>query len=89
MAGDNGGGRTAGELHHVRRQGDTGPRRALGLRQLRGERMTPFPSEVPAHDVALMHCGQCGWAVQEGPLGGYVCTQCFHTVEPPTGLLGD
>ncbi|WP_410539542.1 hypothetical protein [Streptomyces sp. KL2] len=50
--------------------------------------MTPSHSEVPAPDVAVMHCAQCGWAVQEGPRGGYVCTQCFHTVEPPPGFRG-
>ncbi|MTE17978.1 hypothetical protein F0L17_02295 [Streptomyces sp. TRM43335] len=45
--------------------------------------MTPPYSGVPASDIAVMHCDQCGWAVREGPRGGYVCTQCFHTVEPP------
>ena len=44
------------------------------------------PSDIPAPDVAVMHCAQCGWAVLEGPRGGYVCTQCFHTVEPPADL---
>ncbi|MDG9705016.1 hypothetical protein [Streptomyces sp. DH37] len=70
----------------MRSHGDTGTRRALVLRQLRGDRMTPPPSDIPAPDVAVMHCAQCGWAVQEGPRGGYVCTQCFHTVEPPADL---
>ncbi|MGK5499829.1 hypothetical protein [Streptomyces sp. URMC 125] len=44
--------------------------------------MTPPHSGLPAPDAAVMRCSQCGWAVQEGPRGGYVCTQCFHTVEP-------
>ncbi|HEX5566732.1 MAG TPA: hypothetical protein VFY14_07370 [Streptomyces sp.] len=77
----------------MRRHGDPGARRALVLRQLRGLRMTAFPhrthpSEIPGPGVALLHCAQCGWAVQEGPRGGYVCTQCFHTVEPPSDSGG-
>lgn len=48
--------------------------------------MTPPHSGLPASDVAVMHCAQCGWSVREGPRGGYVCTQCFHTVEPPRDL---
>ncbi|GAA2403579.1 hypothetical protein GCM10010420_33560 [Streptomyces glaucosporus] len=46
-------------------------------------------SGIPAPDVAVMHCAQCGWAVQEGPRGGYVCAQCFHTVEPPAAARAD
>ncbi|WP_340563242.1 hypothetical protein [Streptomyces sp. GSL17-111] len=30
-----------------------------------------------------MHCAHCGSVVFEGPSGGYVCGQCYHTVEPP------
>ncbi|GAA0478595.1 hypothetical protein GCM10009544_45630 [Streptomyces stramineus] len=38
--------------------------------------------DFPPTDAGLMHCAHCGWSVQEGPAGGYVCGQCFHTVEP-------
>ncbi|MBT2383926.1 hypothetical protein [Streptomyces sp. ISL-11] len=38
--------------------------------------------DFPHANAALMHCAHCGWSVQEGPVGGYVCGQCFHTVEP-------
>lgn len=47
------------------------------MRQLRDQRMSPQQPD------AVLHCAHCGWSVREGPEGGYVCGQCFHTVEPP------
>ncbi|UGY90313.1 hypothetical protein [Streptomyces gobiensis] len=48
------------------------------MQQLRDDRMS---STLPS---PAMHCAHCGSVVYEGPHGGYVCGQCFHTVEPPT-----
>ncbi len=49
----------------------------MGVQQLRSQRMN---SPLPAPS---MHCAHCGSVVFEGPSGGYVCGQCYHTVEPP------
>ncbi|PNE34170.1 hypothetical protein AF335_05805 [Streptomyces eurocidicus] len=51
------------------------------MRQLRRYRMNES-EDFPHANAALMHCAHCGWSVHEGPVGGYVCGQCFHTVEP-------
>lgn len=53
------------------------------MQQLRSERMSTDSTELPQSDLATLHCVHCGWAVREGPNGGYVCGQCFHTEEPP------
>ncbi len=41
-----------------------------------------FVHSVPVAVWLTMHCAHCGWQVTEGPHGGYVCPQCFYTVEP-------